>query len=36
METKMNQLAKLKELLDMGALTQDEFDTQKARILASM
>ena len=35
-EDKMDQLAKLKQLLDMQALTQEEFDTQKARILASM
>jgi hypothetical protein len=27
-------LMKLKELLDAGALTQQEFDTQKAKILA--
>lgn len=33
---KMDQLAKLKQLLDMQALTQEEFDAQKARILASM
>jgi hypothetical protein len=33
---KMDQLTKLKQLLDMDALTQDEFDAQKARILASM
>jgi Short C-terminal domain len=33
---KMDHLAKLKGLLDMQALTQEEFDTQKARILASM
>lgn len=33
---KMDQLTKLKQLLDMGALTPEEFDTQKARILASM
>jgi hypothetical protein len=33
---KMDQLAKLKQLLDMSALTQDEFDVQKAKILASM
>ena len=35
-DDKMDQLAKLKQLLDMHALTQEEFDTQKARILASM
>lgn len=35
-EDKMDQLAKLKQLLDMQALTQQEFDAQKARILASM
>jgi Short C-terminal domain len=33
---KMDQLTKLKQLLDMQALTQEEFDAQKARILASM
>jgi Short C-terminal domain len=33
---KMDQLAKLKQLLDMQALTQEEFDAQKARILVSM
>jgi hypothetical protein len=32
----MDQLTKLKQLLDMDALTQEEFDAQKARILASM
>ena len=35
-EDKMDQLAKLKQLLDVQALTQEEFDAQKARILASM
>jgi hypothetical protein len=35
-DDKMDQLAKLKQLLDMGALTQEEFDGQKARILGSM
>ena len=35
-DAKMDRLAKLKQLLDMGALTQDEFDAQKATILASM
>lgn len=33
---KMDQLTKLKQLLDIQALTQEEFDAQKARILASM
>src|SRR6476660_5049637 len=33
---KMDQLAKLKQLRDIDALTQEEFDGQKARILASM
>ena len=28
------ELMKLKELLDAGVLTQDEFDAQKAKILA--
>jgi hypothetical protein len=28
-------LMKLKELLDAGALTQEEFDTQKQKILAT-
>lgn len=31
---KLNQLTKLKALLDSGALTQEEFDAAKARILA--
>ena len=35
-DQQMDELAKLKQLLDMGALTQDEFDAQKAKILASM
>ncbi len=35
-DDKMDQLAKLKQLLDMGALTQEEFDAQKARILGSL
>jgi len=35
-DDKMDQLTKLKQLLDMDALTQEEFDAQKARILASM
>lgn len=35
-EDKMEQLKKLKGLLDEGILTQDEFDAQKAKILASM
>ena len=35
-DDKMDQLAKLKQLLDIQALTQEEFDAQKARILASM
>ncbi|MEE8813815.1 MAG: SHOCT domain-containing protein [Lactobacillus delbrueckii] len=26
-------MAKLKDLLDTGAITQDEFDTKKAQIL---
>ncbi len=29
----MNQLVKLKELLDSGVLTQDEFDKEKQRLL---
>jgi hypothetical protein len=29
------ELMKLKELLDAGVLTQDEFDAQKAKILSS-
>ena len=29
----ISQLGKLKELLDAGALTEDEFSTQKAKIL---
>jgi hypothetical protein len=36
MDQQMDQLAKLKQLLDMGALTQDEFDAKKATILATM
>ena len=35
-DDKMDQLAKLKQLLDIQALTQEEFDAQKTRILASM
>jgi membrane protease subunit (stomatin/prohibitin family) len=34
-EDTVTQLAKLKELLDAGALTQAEFDTQKQKILAA-
>ena len=30
----LDQLKKLAELRDMGALTDDEFETQKAKILA--
>ena len=30
------ELTKLKELLDTGVLTQDEFDAQKQKILQSM
>jgi hypothetical protein len=36
MEAQMDRLAKVKQLLDMGALTQEEFDAQKATILARM
>jgi membrane protease subunit (stomatin/prohibitin family) len=32
----MNELTKLKGLLDSGVLTQDEFDAQKQKILQSM
>jgi putative oligomerization/nucleic acid binding protein len=32
----MAELTKLKGLLDAGVLTQDEFDTQKQKILQSM
>jgi membrane protease subunit (stomatin/prohibitin family) len=32
----MEELTKLKELLDTGVLTQAEFDAQKQKILASM
>ena len=32
----MEQLTKLKELLDSGVLTQAEFDAQKQKILQSM
>jgi hypothetical protein len=32
----MDELTKLKGLLDAGVLTQEEFDTQKQRILQSM
>jgi hypothetical protein len=35
-DEKMDQLAKLKQLLDMDAITKDEYDAQKTRILASM
>ena len=36
-DEKMDQLAKLKQLLDMDAITKDESnDAQKTRILASM
>ena len=33
-EDSFNDLMKLKELLDAGALTQDEFDAEKAKVLA--
>jgi Short C-terminal domain len=36
MEQKMDQLAKLKQLLDMGAVTQEEYEAKRAPILASM
>ncbi|ECJ9746360.1 DUF4429 domain-containing protein [Listeria monocytogenes] len=29
----LDEIKKLKELLDMGAITQDEFDTKKANLL---
>jgi membrane protease subunit (stomatin/prohibitin family) len=32
----MDELGKLKDLLDSGALTQAEFDTQKQKILQTM
>ena len=32
-ESISDKLKKLKELLDMGALTQDEFDTKKKELL---
>jgi membrane protease subunit (stomatin/prohibitin family) len=32
----MNELTKLKGLLDSGVLTQEEFDAQKQKILQSM
>jgi hypothetical protein len=32
---RVDQLVKLKELLDSGVLSQAEFDSEKARILAS-
>lgn len=32
---RVDQLVKLKELLDSGVLSQEEFDAEKARILAS-
>ena len=35
MESKFDQLTKLKQLLDSGALTQEEFDAAKKRILDS-
>lgn len=35
MEQKAAQLTQLKELLDSGVLTQEEFDAQKRQILAS-
>jgi hypothetical protein len=35
MESKTADLKQLKELLDNGILTQEEFDAQKAQILAS-
>lgn len=33
-EDSFNELMKLKELLDAGALTQEEFDAEKAKVLA--
>ncbi len=36
MDEKMDQIAKLKQLLDMGALTQAEFDAKKTTLLGSM
>jgi hypothetical protein len=33
-EDSFNDLMKLKELLDAGALTQEEFDAEKAKVLA--
>jgi hypothetical protein len=35
-DANMEELTKLKGLLDAGVLTQDEFDTQKQKILQSM
>jgi len=35
-DASMEELTKLKGLLDAGVLTQDEFDTQKQKILQSM
>ncbi len=35
MESKTTDLKQLKELLDEGILTQEEFDAQKAQILAT-
>jgi hypothetical protein len=35
-DTAMDQLEKLAKLKDQGVLTQEEFDAQKAKILASM
>jgi Short C-terminal domain len=32
-EDSFNELMKLKELLDAGALTQEEFDAEKAKVL---
>jgi membrane protease subunit (stomatin/prohibitin family) len=35
-DDQFEQLAKLKQLLDQGVLTQAEFDAQKAKILAGV
>ena len=35
-DASMDELTKLKGLLDTGVLTQDEFDAQKQKILQSM